>query len=286
MADPRLKEDVRHFYDQVGWQRVDGDLYQNAQYEDLRPVSSAYIHQAHLRVNRFLPQSGRYLLDAGSGPVQYPEYLTYSAGYQYRVCADISLVAVQEARQRLGAKGLCVVADVANLPFKAGAFDGVVSLHTLHHIPAAEQVKAYGEIYRVMAAGSSAVIVNGWTSSRLMRAAEPLVKRMEQRFVKPMEAKTAASQPAAAGGDPAGPAGTFVHKITPAWLKGMLSGRMPYEIRCWRSVSVRFLRAVIQPRLGGRLALGILFWLEDRFPRFFGENGQYPLVVIRKGREG
>jgi SAM-dependent methyltransferase len=58
------------------------------------------------------------MLDAGSGPVQWPEYLTYSEGYQYRVCADISIVALEEARHRLGEKGLFVVSDVANLPFR------------------------------------------------------------------------------------------------------------------------------------------------------------------------
>ena len=31
---------------------------------------------------------------AGSGPVQWPEYLTYSEGYQYRLCADISITAL------------------------------------------------------------------------------------------------------------------------------------------------------------------------------------------------
>ena len=112
------KEDVRHFYDQVGWQLEDGEHYQNAHYEDLRPVSQEYIHRCHLRVNRHLKPNGKFLLDAGSGPIQYPEYLTYSEHYQYRVCADISIVALKEARKRTGAKGLMVVADVANLPFK------------------------------------------------------------------------------------------------------------------------------------------------------------------------
>ncbi len=57
---------------------------------------------------------------------------------------------------------------------------------------------------------------------------------------------------------------------------------MPLQILVWRSVSVRFMRALIHPKLGGRLLLGFLFWLEERFPRFFGESGQYPLIVIQK----
>ncbi len=67
--------------------------------------------------DHFWPGPGRFLLDAGSGPIQYPEYLTYSDGYRYRVCVDISAVALVEARRRIGKQGLFVVADVSALPF-------------------------------------------------------------------------------------------------------------------------------------------------------------------------
>jgi len=91
-----------------------------------------------------------------------------------------------------------------------------------------------------------------------------------------------------AAGDPAAvsaktePTGTFINKMDPAWLRKKIGGRMRYEIYPWRSVNVRFLRAVIHPVSGGKLWLRLLFWLEERFPRFFGEKGQYPLIVIRK----
>ena len=67
-----IKDQVREFYNQVGWQEVSEGLYQNARYEDLRPVAREYIHRCHLRVLRHLKSSGKYLLDAGSGPIQYP----------------------------------------------------------------------------------------------------------------------------------------------------------------------------------------------------------------------
>ena len=175
-----IKQEVRQFYDRVGWSKKADGVYQNARYEDLRPVSSEYIHRCHLRVNRHLKKGGRFLLDAGSGPIQYPEYLTYSETYQKRVCLDISMVALQEARQRIGDHGLFVVADVANLPFKSGVFDGVVSLHTLHHLPLQDQSRAYGDLYRVLAPGSSMVIVNGWTDSPLMRRTAGMVNLAER----------------------------------------------------------------------------------------------------------
>ena len=291
MSEADVKQRVRQFYDRVGWQIVEGGNYQNARYEDLRPVSKEYIHRCHLRVKRYLKPAGRYLLDAGSGPVQYAEYLAYSEGYTYRVCVDISIVALQEAKRRLGNHGLYVVADVANLPFKIEPFDGVVSLHTLHHLPLEEQTKAYHELYRVLKPGCSAVVVNGWTDSPLMRRVSPLVRLMERvgTTIARLRGRSAAPRPAPA----ANPAvkteqkqkdvtGTFIRKLDAAWLRQQLSGYMDYEIYPWRSVNVRFLRAVIHGPLGGRWWLRLLYRLEERYPRFLGEKGQYPLIVIRK----
>ncbi len=277
-----VKQNERQFYDEIGWQ-VEGDgYYQNARYEDLRPVAHEYIHRCHLRVGRHIRPSGHMLLDAGSGPVQYAEYLTYSKNYTYRVCADISIVALQEARTRLGEKGLYVVADVAHLPFKSETFDGVVSLHTLHHLPPEDHKPAYDELYRVLTPGSSAAIVNGWTDSPLMRAAGWMMSLMEsvQGLAARLRGRKAPAKKAAAA---AKPTGTYIHKFDPAWLEKTLGGRMDYDVRVWRSVNVRFLRAMIHPWLGGKYWLRLLYWLEERFPRFFGEKGQYPLIILRRG---
>jgi len=291
-VDSEIKQQVREFYDQVGWQLVGEDVYQNAHYEDLRPVSRQYIHRCHLRVARHIKPAGRYLLDAGSGPIQYPEYLEYSRGYHYRVCADISIVALQEARKRIGdgnsgGRGLFVVADIANLPFKPGVFEGEVSLHTIHHLPEEQHLQAYDELYRVLASNSQAVVVNGWPSSALMNAYDPLIRFANRlrSFLRRRLAKDEASHSPKKYAGPRKnktPKGTFTNRHDVNWIKREVAGHLPLEIFVWRSVSVRFLRALVHPWLGGRLWLGMLFWLEERFPHFFGENGQYPLIVIRK----
>ncbi|MGA9396648.1 MAG: class I SAM-dependent methyltransferase [Anaerolineaceae bacterium] len=280
-----IKQEVQSFYDRVGWNEVSEGVYQNARFEDLRPVSKEYIHRCHLRAGSFLAKNGRFLLDAGSGPIQYPEYLTYSDGYSFRVCVDISAVALDEARRRIGSRGMFIVADVSALPFRKEVFDGVVSLHTLHHLPIGNQQSGYLELLRVLASGRNAVIVNGWTDAPLMRWLEFLVKIMErvqsrkdnrkQQYTS-IEADQKKTEPVEE------PAGTYVQKFTPARLKEILGERIPYDIRCWRSVSVRFLRAVIHPRLAGRLSLRLLFWLEDHFAHFFGVTGQYPLIILKK----
>lgn len=286
MTDTEIKQQVREFYDRVGWQMVSEGMYQNARYEDLRPVAAEYIHRCHLRVNRHLKPSGRFLLDAGSGPIQYPEYVTYSQDFKRRVCLDLSIVALQEARKRIGEHGLFVVADIANLPFKSGVFDGIVSLHTLHHLPVSEQEKAYDELYRALAPLSSAVIVNGWTDAPLMRRTRWLVtlfERLGKAFARLRgRAAPAAAAPAAVEKKESTPVGTYIQKMDAARLHALLAEKMNFEILIWRSVNVRFLRALIHAPLGGKLLLRLLYRLEERYPHYFGENGQYPLVVIRK----
>ncbi len=272
------KQRVRDFYDEVGWQQDADGLYQNARYEDMRPVSRDYIHRCHLRVNRHIARIGEYLLDAGSGPVQWPEYLTYSAGYRFRVCADISITALKSARSLLGERGLYVVSDIAQLPFESNAFDAVVSMHAIHHLPLHEHRSAYLEFQRVLRPGGSAATVNGWYRPLLMRMAEPLIQLGRTAAGRGWKRKRDWVA------DTTGP-GTFVQKMTPRWLKSELKGVIEYDIYSWRSLSPRFMQWFIRPGTGGALWLRLVFWLEDRFPRFFGENGQYPLIVFHKARD-
>jgi SAM-dependent methyltransferase len=268
--DKALKQEVSNFYNQIGWQMQNDGFYQNARYEDLRPISHEYIHRCHLRINRHLQPNGDFLLDAGSGPVQYPEYLTYSENYKYRVCLDISIKALEEARYRLQDKGLYVVADVANLPFRADAFDGLVSLHTLHHIPTEQYLQAY------QGAWTSPELMKRWSwMVQLMDRANGLLRKLNNR-------KEAELTETAEKKKQNQPTGTFTQHITPDWLKSLLDGKINYDIFVWRSASVRFLRSVVQPWLAGRMWLRLLYQNEERNPRFFGENGQYPMIVIRK----
>ena len=269
------KQKVREFYDSIGWKQEEDGNFQNARYEDLRPVSAEYIQNTRLRINSNLKQDGKYLLDAGSGPVQYDDYITYSNTYQKRVCLDISILALKEARNRLGDHGLFVVGDLANLPFASEVFDGIVSMHAIHHLPLDEHPKAYDELYRVLGRESTAVIVNGWSDPFLSRIGEPLIgllRRLSGRSAK--RKKDWVNEEA--------PEGTFVRKMTPNWLNANVADHLPLTIKPWRSMSTRYLRWFIYPELGGKQFLKIVFWLEDRFPDFFGKNGQYPMIILRK----
>ncbi|MFN2232592.1 MAG: class I SAM-dependent methyltransferase, partial [Anaerolineales bacterium] len=207
--------------------------------------------------------------------------------YDYRVCADISIQALTEARKRIGDHGLMVVADVANLPFCAGAFDGIVSLHTIHHLPLTEHHQAYNDLYRVLKSEGSAVVVNGWHKPPLGVALDRLRKftlRMRGFINRRIFRKSQVSEGNLAQSAQLanGEKSTFVEKNDADWLKRTVGSQIPLEIFVWRSVSVKVLRTFIHDGWGGRGILRFLFWLEEKFPHWFGENGQYPLVVIQK----
>jgi len=283
-ADAAVRDEVRRFYDSVGWSEVGPGVFQNARYEDLRPVSQEYIRRCRRRVLRFLPPGGTYLLDAGSGPIQYPEYLEYADGYRYRVCLDLSARALQEARQRLGTGGLFVVGDIARLPFAAGAVEAVVSLHAVHHLPIVGQRQAFDEMARVLRPGGTAVVVYGWGSSASMdvwtRGAVRLASAVTRRYRR-WRFGVAAAPPSARKRGP-GPEKTHTFKHGYAWLRENTRHLPAVEVRVWRSVGTRFLRAFIHERLLGRWWLRLLYRLEEIAPHWFGRHGQYPLIIVRK----
>jgi ubiquinone/menaquinone biosynthesis C-methylase UbiE len=181
-----------------------------------------------------------------------------------------------------------VVSDIANLPFASQVFDGIVSLHTIHHLPIDEHPQAYQELYRVMKPNRTAVVVNGWHKPPLgvvldklrkftLRVRGFINRRILRRKRSIDEGNLA--QAAHSKGDTKS---TFVEKNDAAYLKREIGTQMPLEIHVWRSGSVKVLRTFAHDGWGGRSLLRGLFWLEEHFPHWFGENGQYPLVIISK----
>jgi ubiquinone/menaquinone biosynthesis C-methylase UbiE/uncharacterized protein YbaR (Trm112 family) len=284
------KKVLQDFYDSIGWQKEKQEaasFVDALKWEDLRPVASEYIHNCHVRVNRYIRNKGRYLLDAGSGPIQYPEYLSYSDGYDYRICIDISFLALKEAQKKLGDKGIYILGDITNIPLQDNTVDGAVSLHVIYHIPKDEQISALREIHRVLNPGSSAAVVYSWPNSRLLKwwLFPRRIKRIFQRQLRSLkslvkkilryEKRSKAITPSSVPLKPY----HFTHDL--AYFDTNLKG-MDFEIAVWRSVSVPFLRMYIHPHLFGAAILRGIYRKEESDPALYGRIGQYPLIVIRK----
>jgi SAM-dependent methyltransferase len=200
------------------------------------------------------------------------------------------MLALKEARERLGERGLYVVADVAHLPFKRSIFEGIVSLHTIHHLPADEHKGAFFGLHEVLKPGGRCVIVYTWGEySPLMRVLESPIDWMT-RFIQWVGRRRRSHE---ASIQPEGPPeseaielvrtpGTFTYKHDYVWIKNNLIDLPGLDIRVWRTVSTKFLRAFIHRKMLGEFWLKILFRLEEIAPRFFGRIGQYPMILFRR----
>ena len=259
-----IEDQVRDFYDETGWQADAADaeaVYGDARlWEDLRPCAAEYVTACRRKVLQFLPGSGDRILDAGSGPIQYPEYLEYSQGFSKRVCVDLSQHALDEARKKLGDHGEYVRASLLELPFPADSFDAAVSLHTIYHIDSSRQEDAVRELLRVLKPGARAVVVY----------ANP--DRLAARL------KALARRPRAVSG----PIYFFAHPLS--WWN-RFAAEAGVQLVPWRSLNANESRALIPDnRLGAGIFRAVLAY-ERAAPGLAVRLGCYPMIVLtRRGR--
>jgi SAM-dependent methyltransferase len=272
--DEAVKRSVRSFYDSIGWRRADGTAFEDAaRYEDLKPASAGYVHSTNLRVRRHIARNGNYLLDVASGPVQFDDFVAFSEGYGKRVCVDLSILALHEARRRLGGHGLFVLGDITRLPFRDDVFDGVCSLHTIYHVPADQQANAFLELARVLARGRSGVVVYAWGKfSPLMFPFDAL----------PHKLAAIARRLGVWGRGRAAEPSLYFSPRSQAWFRRAVAPGMRYEMFVWRSLSNFVLRRYIPDNAFGSALLRWIHWAEERWPRALGWLGNYPLIVIKK----
>ncbi|MEO6916788.1 MAG: methyltransferase domain-containing protein [Chitinophagaceae bacterium] len=269
------KKKVLDFYNAQGWVSSSAGNYEDAIiYEDLRPVSAAYILACHKRVCRHLPLRGKYLLDAASGAVQYDIYLSYSENFEYRICVDFSLLALKEAQKKLGKKGIYLLCDIAHLPLNDSVIDAFVSLNTIYHIPAEEQVRSVKELYRSLVENGKGVLVYDWFKhsswmniSLLPFRSFVFIKNKTILGLKKLTGKN----------DQGGRLYFFAHRLE--YLRRQLP---PFELFVWRTVSVPFLKYYVHSWLFGKSFLEWLYRFEERDPEICGKNGEYPMLVFEK----
>jgi SAM-dependent methyltransferase len=280
------KKVVREFYETFGWGTDQAGTYNDtSSFVDLRPVLSAYYHDTQLRVRRFLKPSGTYFLDAGSGPVSQCEYVSYSAGYAYRVCIDLSPRALADARRKLDAHGLYVVGDIAHLPFRDGTFDGALASHVLYHVPADEQADAVHELYRTLKPGGTCVIIYIWPTSLLTRISEHISK-VRGLLVRLRSAFGIAASSGFRGRALSDSAATapplYFHPHDRRWMTQTIPRQWKAHIRVWRSVDIAFSTTLISETVVGATLLRMIYRLEELFPHALARVGRYPCIVIEK----
>ena len=143
-----------------------------------------------------LPASGR-ILDVGCGTGALLLDISRIRPGALLAGADLSRAMLSVARARLGSRALLAEADAIALPFRAAAFDLVVSASALHHWPAA--APALAELRRALAPGGR-VAVTDWCADRwLDRVRDRLYRRFEPAHHRALRSVELASLLADAG---------------------------------------------------------------------------------------
>jgi ubiquinone/menaquinone biosynthesis C-methylase UbiE len=289
----QLKKDVQQFYNDLGWQKEDETgLYKDTSlFTDRRPISHDYFHKCHLRLNKYLDHGGEYLLDIASGAIPHSEYLGYSDNYDFRICVDFSLLALKEAKSKLREKGIYILADITNIPISSNVIDSVISLHTVYHVPKEEQGKACSELYRVLKPNGCALIVYTWNNSLLMNLGFLPIRaiRKLKNITKPflnllnfqkinkesVEVKSSNTEEENFN--------LYFNPQNYQWFESDVESLCDnVELRVWSSISTYFVITYIHERFFGSQILGLIYFLEDLFPRLLGRFGQYPIFLIKK----
>jgi len=68
--------------------------------EDLRPSASDYIVACRKKLLKFLPSKGEFILDAASGPIQYPEYLEFLRTLKRDFVLIFRIKPLEQAKQK------------------------------------------------------------------------------------------------------------------------------------------------------------------------------------------
>jgi len=273
------KKRIFDYYNQVNYQVKDSfKVYaDSANWVDYREISSEYMRKSFTKASRHYPPTGRYMLDIASGPIGFPEYIALSDGYEYRICVDISINALMEAKANLenaGQKGIYICGDITNIPVNDNTCDVVLCQHTLYHIPRKEQATAVNEMYRVAKPDSKIVIIYCWFyNSWMMNLTLNFIQiyRVTRHYAGKLYVRLINSSPK-----------LYFFAHSPRWFRNTFTFSKDIEFYCWRSTNKFFMDTYIHKHLGGKWILRKLGKLEDKHSKFMSTFGEYAAIVITK----
>ena len=263
---------TKRYYDDHGW-KVDGKYTKDAIYwEDLRENAYDYIRKCRRRILRHIPPEGDKILDMGSGPIQYSDYLLYSRGFRRRICIDLSFNALKAARMKIGNHGIYINANFLDIPLKKNYFDCAISLHALYHFPKDRQEEAVRKLIYVTKPCMPIIIVYS-NPNTILSNIKPYI--YNEKFIKMNNIIQTRQRNSLSE--------IYFYRFPVEWWK-RFNSYADVKIYPWRSFKSVDQKILIPDNRLGKLMLSSLFVLEELFPSSFVKHFQYPLIVLTKHR--
>ena len=245
---------------------------------DLRRCAKDYARKCRLRLMRHMPSSGDYILDVGSGPLLFKEYVEYSRNFRKRYCIDVSSVALEEAKKKIGDHGVFLHGSLFDVPLEPDFFDCTLSILTIFNIHKDKQEDAVRKLIEVTKPGRPIIIVYRNPKSatisvrvrvwlgRPYRALGKTCRRLLKRHEKPVTGEEQFIY-------------YYQHPI--AWWD-KFSDAADVQIMTWAYFLPDIQKALIPDNAFGKKLFEMIFWVEEHFPHRLGKRCAYPIIILTK----
>jgi ubiquinone/menaquinone biosynthesis C-methylase UbiE len=243
---------------------------------DLRQCAKDYATKCRLRLMRHIPPSGDYMLDVGSGPLLFKEYVEYSRNFRKRYCIDLSSVALEEAKKKIGDHGVFLHGSLFDVPLEPDFFDCTLSILTIFNIHKDKQEDAVRKLIEVTKPGRPIIIVYRNPKSAAFSVRKGLRRRYRalgktcKRFLKRREKPARGEEQS-----------LYYDQHPIAWWD-RFSDAADIQIMTWAYLSPYMQKALIPDNALGRKLLEMIFWAEERFPHRLGKRCAYPIIILTK----
>ncbi len=274
MSSKKVLANLKEFYDTHGWKKDKNSRRYHDQllHTDIDETSQKYMLRNEDRYKVNFENGGQCFLDAGCGAAPRQNF---SRNFEKHVCVDISITGLAEAGKKLGDKGIYLIADLADLPFKDETFDGVLASHCLYHVHNDLQPVVLKELYRVTKSNKNLVVFyssNYNLLSLIRMTVKMLLKffllfyRLRQRIIKIRQRKKATPPP------------LYYYTHNPFKLAKEFNS---VEITCLRILTMQETKILKKLRLL-KLTLPVFAYFERTFPRLMSYIGRYVVINVKK----
>ncbi len=268
MSNNKHEQSVSDFYNSIGWNINNGITEDAKRFEDLREYASEYVSKCRLRLLNYIPSNGKYILDMASGPIQFKEYLLFSRNFEKRYCVDLSKQALEIAEQKIGDHGVFVNKSFFDYEIEENYFDCSISLHTIYHIDKTLQEKCVRKLLTVTKRNHNVIIVYSNPNTFFLKYTYPILKRIKNVVKNIFKINSTNNQ--------------FYFYAHPIEWWSRFEDQANIEILPWRSFSSEIQKIIIPNNIFGKKLLDLLFKLENKFPKYFVKNFQYPMIILKK----
>ena len=258
---------VSEFYNNKGWKNSNSSDFLDAViFEDLRQCAKSYLRKCRLKILKFIPVSGDYILDMASGPIQYNEYLKYSENFKLRYCVDLSKDALKIAESKIRNKGKYLHGSFFDLNIENNFFDCSLSLHTIYHIHKNSQEEAVRKIIKVTKKNAPIIIIyeNPHSLERIISYPINVIKKILSSLIKKNKQNDIYF---------------WVHNMD--WWK-RFSDETNFKIYPWRTFSGKAQKILFPNNLLGKYMFNILWYFENLQPSIIKYISRYTMIVLYK----